>query len=102
MVVLGLHPGQRSPEYANAVPARFSTASGATARAYEKSYPFGWLGINFDRCLWETDWMRAFTVVNYEQAVEPFRMTDHLSDTDRAMLMGGACAKAYGWPPKKG
>ncbi len=49
-----------------------------------------------------TDWTRAFAVVNYEQAVEPFRMTDHLSDTERAMLMGGACAKAYGWSPKKG
>ena len=24
-----------------------------------------------------------------------------LSDTERAMLMGGACAKAYGWSPKK-
>jgi len=23
-------------------------------------------------------------------------------DTERAMLMGGACAKAYGWSPKKG
>ena len=29
------------------------------------------------------------TVVNYEQAVEPFRMTDRLSVTERAMLMGG-------------
>jgi hypothetical protein len=28
--------------------------------------------------------------------------TDRLSDTERAMLMGGACAKAYGWSPKKG
>ena len=26
----------------------------------------------FDRCLWGTDWTRAFAVVNYEQAVEPF------------------------------
>src|SRR5436190_10713104 len=25
----------------------------------------------FDRCLWGTDWTRAFAVVNYEQAVEP-------------------------------
>jgi hypothetical protein len=25
-----------------------------------------------------------------------------LSDTERAMLMGGACTKAYGWSPKKG
>jgi hypothetical protein len=50
----------------------------------------------FDRCLWGTDWTRAFAVVNYEQAVEPFRRTDRLSDSERAMLMGGACAKAYG------
>jgi hypothetical protein len=41
--------------------------------------------------------MRAFAVVNYEQAVEPFLKTGHLSDTERAMLTGGACAKAYGW-----
>jgi len=53
-----------------------------------------------DRCLWGTDWTRAFAVVNYEQAVEPFLRTDRLSDSERAMLMGGACAKAYGWSPK--
>ena len=47
------------------------------------------------------DWTRAFAVVNYEQAVEPFLKTDRPSDTERAMLMGGACAKAYGWSPKK-
>jgi hypothetical protein len=34
--------------------------------------------------------------------VEPFRQTDRLSDSERAMLMGGACARAYGWSPKKG
>jgi predicted TIM-barrel fold metal-dependent hydrolase len=56
----------------------------------------------FERCLWGTDWTRASAVVNYEQAVEPFRKTDRLSDAERAMLMGGACAKAYGWSPKKG
>jgi L-fuconolactonase len=39
---------------------------------------------------------------HYAQAVEPFRTTDRLSDSERAMLMGGACAKAYGWEPKKG
>lgn len=54
----------------------------------------------FERCLWGTDWTRAYAVVNYEQAVEPFRLTDRLSDSERAMLMGGACAKAYGWQPK--
>jgi predicted TIM-barrel fold metal-dependent hydrolase len=54
-----------------------------------------------DRCLWGTDWTRAYAVVNYEQAVMPFLKTERLSDSERAMLMGGACAKAYGWSPKK-
>ena len=56
----------------------------------------------FDRCLWGTDWTRAYAVVNYEQAVEPFLKTDRLSESDRAVLMGGACANAYLWPPKTG
>jgi predicted TIM-barrel fold metal-dependent hydrolase len=55
----------------------------------------------FERCLWGTDWTRAFAVVNYEQAVEPFLKTTRLSDGERAMLMGGACAKAYNWVPNK-
>jgi predicted TIM-barrel fold metal-dependent hydrolase len=54
-----------------------------------------------DRCLWGTDWTRAAAVVNYEQAVRPFVETKRLSESDRAMLMGGACAKAYRWTPKK-
>ncbi|HUC52237.1 MAG TPA: amidohydrolase family protein [Xanthobacteraceae bacterium] len=54
-----------------------------------------------DRCLWGTDWTRAFAVVNYQQAVEPFLKTDRLSDGDRAMLMSGACTRAYRWSPKK-
>ena len=56
----------------------------------------------FERCLWGTDWTRAAAVVSYEQGVEPFRVTDRLSESERAMLMGGACAKAYGWSPTKG
>ena len=44
---------------------------------------------------------RAFAVVNYEQAVEPFLKTERLSASERAMLMGGATAKAYGWSPAK-
>jgi L-fuconolactonase len=83
--------------------------SGACTLSREP-YPFGdiWDPLarvfdawGFDRCLWGTDWTRAFAVVNYEQAVEPFRQTNRLSPSDRAMLMGGACAKAYGWSPKK-
>lgn len=54
-----------------------------------------------DRCLWGTDWTRALAVVNYEQAVESFRLTDRLSDSDREMLMGGASARAYGWSPEQ-
>jgi L-fuconolactonase len=55
----------------------------------------------FDRCLWGTDWTRAYAVCNYEQATEPFFKTNRLSESERAMLMGGACAKAYGWTPQK-
>ena len=55
----------------------------------------------FERCLWGTDWTRAFAVVNYEQAVEPFRMTTRLGASERAMLMGGACARVYGWEPRR-
>jgi L-fuconolactonase len=55
----------------------------------------------FERCLWGTDWTRAFAVVNYEQAVKPFLETDRLSESERAMLMGGACIKAYRWSPNK-
>jgi predicted TIM-barrel fold metal-dependent hydrolase len=54
-----------------------------------------------DRCLWGTDWTRAFAVVNYEQGVEPFRTTDRITASERAMLMGGACAKAYRWEPRR-
>lgn len=53
-----------------------------------------------ERCLWGTDWTRAAAVVSYAQGVEPFRMTSRLSEAERAMLMGWACAKAYRWTPK--
>jgi hypothetical protein len=46
----------------------------------------------FERCLWGTDWTRTFSLVNYEQGVAPLRLTDRLNDSERAMLMGGACA----------
>lgn len=52
-----------------------------------------------DRCLWGTDWTRAFAVVGYRPAVDAFLSTDRLTDAERAMLMGGACAKTYGWSP---
>ncbi|MFT5174608.1 MAG: L-fuconolactonase [Gammaproteobacteria bacterium] len=55
----------------------------------------------FERCLWGTDWTRAFALVNYEQAVTPFRLIDRLSDSERLMLMGDTCANAYDWAPTK-
>ena len=51
----------------------------------------------FDRCLWGTDWTRAVGLLTYEQGVEAFRVTDRLSDSDRAMLMGGALQRVYNW-----
>ena len=53
-----------------------------------------------DRCLWGTDWTRTFALVNYEQAVAPFRLTDRLTESERSTLMGGACAAVYGWTPE--
>lgn len=52
------------------------------------------------RCLWGTDWTRAVELITYEQGVEPFRATDRLSDSDRAILMGGALAQVYDWAPE--
>ncbi|HQT77453.1 MAG TPA: amidohydrolase family protein [Rhodopila sp.] len=54
-----------------------------------------------DRCLWGTDWTRAVHLLNYEQGVEAFRVTDRLSDSDRATLMGGSVQKVYNWSPTK-
>jgi L-fuconolactonase len=52
----------------------------------------------FNRCLWGTDWTRATGVLTYQQGVEAFRVTDRLSDTDRAALMGGSLQRIYNWP----
>ena len=53
----------------------------------------------FDRCLWGTDWTRAVNLLTYEQGVTPFRLTDRLSDDERADLMGGALQRIYNWAP---
>jgi L-fuconolactonase len=52
-----------------------------------------------DRCLWGTDWTRAVALLTYAQGVEAFRITDRLSDSDRAKLMGGALQRIYNWAP---
>ena len=55
----------------------------------------------FDRCMWGTDWTRAVALLTYEQGVEAFRVTDRLSRSDRAALMGGTLTRVYGWAPTR-
>ena len=55
----------------------------------------------FDRCLWGTDWTRAVGLLTYEQGVEAFRVTDRLSDSERATLMGETLTRVYNWSPSK-
>ena len=83
--------------------------TGACTLSHEK-FPYKdiWdpLGRIFDaygleRCMWGTDWTRAVNVLSYRDGVEAFRVTDRLSDSDRATLMGGSLQKIYGWAPKK-
>jgi L-fuconolactonase len=55
-----------------------------------------------DRCMWGTDWTRAVALLTYQQGVEAFRVTERLSDSDRATLMGGTLSRVYRWSPSKG
>ena len=52
----------------------------------------------FARCMWGTDWTRAVGLLTYKQGVEAFRVTDRLSDGDRAALMGETLSRVYNWP----
>jgi predicted TIM-barrel fold metal-dependent hydrolase len=51
----------------------------------------------FDRCMWGTDWTRAVGMLSYQQGVEAFRITDRLSDGERAALMGDTLQRVYNW-----
>jgi predicted TIM-barrel fold metal-dependent hydrolase len=51
----------------------------------------------FDRCLWGTDWTRAVALLTYQQGVDAFHVTDRLSASDRATLMGETLARIYNW-----
>jgi len=53
----------------------------------------------FDRCMWGTDWTRAVALLTYAQGVDAFRVTDRLSESDRAALMGGTLERIYNWTP---
>ncbi len=56
---------------------------------------------DLERCMWGTDWTRAVALLTYEQGVRPFLMTEHLSESDRAALMGETLARIYKWEPSK-
>jgi predicted TIM-barrel fold metal-dependent hydrolase len=60
---------------------------------------FDTFGIN--RCMWGTDWTRAVALLTYQQGVEAYRVTDRLSDSDRAALMGETLRRVYDWSPSK-
>jgi L-fuconolactonase len=51
----------------------------------------------FDRCMWGTDWTRAVGLLTYKQGVDAFRVTDRLSASDRATLMGDTLGRIYNW-----
>ena len=53
----------------------------------------------FARCLWGTDWTRATALLTYAEGVEVFSRSAHLTDTERAALMGGSLARIYAWSP---
>ena len=84
--------------------------SGAGTLAHEPfPYPDIWEPLRrifdaygLERCLWGTDWTRAVNLLTYEQGVEAFRVTDELSDSERAVLMGGALSRIYNWSPGMG
>jgi predicted TIM-barrel fold metal-dependent hydrolase len=81
--------------------------TGAGTLSHERfPYPDIWdpLGRIFDafgleRCLWGTDWTRAVALLSYAEGVEAFRVSDRLSDSDRAQLMGGTLTRIYKWTP---
>jgi L-fuconolactonase len=58
---------------------------------------FDAFGLN--RCMWGTDWTRAVPLLTYKEGVEAFRVTDRLSHSDRAALMGETVSKVYRWLP---
>jgi L-fuconolactonase len=54
------------------------------------------------RCMWGTDWTRAVALLTYRQGVDAFRVSDRLSESDRATLMGETLTRVYRWAPTRG
>ena len=83
--------------------------SGACTLSHEK-FPYNDIwdplarifdAFGFRRCLWGTDWTRAVKLLTYREGVEAFRVTDRLTDSDRAQLMGDSLTRIYNWSPSK-
>lgn len=55
-----------------------------------------------ERCLWGTDWTRALRLCSYEQSVDAFARTDHLSASEITALMAGNLMRVYDWRPTSG
>ena len=48
----------------------------------------------------ELVWTRASAVCNYAAGRRPFFEDDAITESEKAVLMGGACAEACGWSPR--
>jgi L-fuconolactonase len=60
---------------------------------------FDAFGLN--RCMWGTDWTRAIAFLTYREGVDAFRLTDRLSETEKATLMGATLSEVYKWKPSR-
>ena len=56
----------------------------------------------FERCMWGTDWTRTVAFLSYKEGVDAFRLTDLLTQSERAALMGETLARIYDWSPTTG
>ena len=46
--------------------------------------------------MWGTDWTRAVKFL-----IDAFRVTERISHSDKAKLMGGTLTRIYGWSPRQ-
>jgi predicted TIM-barrel fold metal-dependent hydrolase len=60
---------------------------------------FDAFGLN--RCMWGTDWTRATELLTYKEGADSFRVTERLSEGDKAVLMGETLQRVYKWKPTK-
>src|SRR4051812_21044632 len=53
-----------------------------------------------DRCIWVNDWTRAVNLLSYKQRVEAFWVTDRMSHSEKAALMGETLIEIHKWSPE--